>query len=244
METKTTSGGKEKGETATAKERSTAERTEREDRTKGEGGERTGDDQREATVYAWWKAYGNDHEKTGGQRTHTHVYATRFHPSMPLDMGQRVKIVALAKDRTTITATSLEEYQPYEPHVVGTVDKIERSSPGWARVSLNNECRGNRVGRVEVEIPFKAGVTISIGRLNCPGEGVERTYHAPRDKEGWREKAECGARGCRLMLPSGRVERTIRMRPARRGDGAYEDLRATGEGTLAMHLWMRYDYAK
>ncbi len=198
-----------------------------------------------AVIYAWWKAYGDRHERTGATRAHAHIYATRFKPSAPLDLGMRVKLVALAKDQTTTIATELGEYKPYDPHVVGDVVDIVWSSPGWVRATVANACRGNEVGWVEVELPYEPDITVRGGRLNGSVYTMEETYQAPRANVPLRaEGANCGAENCHLEPPKGRRERTIRTRPMKGGDEANGDLRASGEGTFALHLWMKYEYAR
>ncbi len=199
----------------------------------------------EAEIYAWWTAFGDDHEKSGEERAQRHVYTTQLRPTAPIELGMSVRIIALAKDKGRRKETMLERYNPYEPHIVGTVVGITRKEPGWVRITLRNECQGNEVGMVDVEIPHVTGTTVRRRWLDIAEDGLIQTDEAPRPgRSSARMLAGlCRAKECSLA-PRGRLERTIRARPMRGGGDDLPDLRVKNEGTLAMHLWMKYDYAK
>ncbi len=211
---------------------------------RGEGKEEA---KEETTVLAWWKAYGSGHKRMGGVKTHEHVYSTTLQPSTPLEPGTRVRLVALTKNRKTMRGATLDHYQPYEPHVVGRVAKISGEEEGWTRVTILNECRGNDVAKVELEIPHVPGVTIRDGLLDeteLTG-GPRPTMELPRGGGStWQYKPSCEAGRCDLEGMKEHGRRTMRARPAKGKGEGYDDLRATGEGTFAIHLWMRYDYAR
>ncbi|TFK80512.1 hypothetical protein K466DRAFT_569599 [Polyporus arcularius HHB13444] len=200
---------------------------------------------KETTVFAWWKEFGEDHQKIGGTRAQRHVYSTTLKPTAPLDLGMSVRVVALAKGKKAEPGRTLVQYGAYDPHIVGTVTRMSRKQPGWWKVTIQNECGGNEVGIVDLEIPHAPGLTVRRRWTNnawtdpkglggIPGEGQPAQRSAMR----------CEANQCKLVPLGDDARRTIRVRPMRGDDNLHEDLRPREEGTLAMHLWMRYDYAK
>ncbi len=204
-----------------------------------------GRDCKEVLVCAWWKKYGEGHGKTGEERAHEHIYTTRLRPSQPIELGSRVRLVALSMSTRTVMDALLEQYEPYDPHVCGRVIRIARSRPGWVVVTLCNECKGNEVGRVGLEMPHVQGMTVRGRWLSAVEDGVERTMEMPRGRTmSWRTTGGCGAEACTLKPAQHRRERTFRTRPMRGDSGASSDLRAEGEGVLAMHLWLKYEYAR
>ncbi|TFK82170.1 hypothetical protein K466DRAFT_568584 [Polyporus arcularius HHB13444] len=199
----------------------------------------------EAVVYAWWKGFGEDHEKTGGARTQRHVYATVLRPTTPLDFGMRVRVVALVKGRRETMEKTLDQLGPYDPHVFGVVEGITRLRSGWARITIVNECWGNEVGKVDVEIPYAPTLTIQRRWTVELEEETVATEAVPKEKDPeWQSALTCGAKKCRLAPLNDSATRTMRVRPMWGEEGTHDDLRPSGEGVLAMHLWMRYDYAK
>lgn len=110
-------------------------------------------------IFAWWKAYGDLHEKAGGDRTQFHVYVTTLKPTSLLATGDCVRLVALSKDREAKRGARLEEYEPYDPHVAGRIAKITTVGGGWMKVLVLNDCEGNAVGAVEILMPYVVEVT-------------------------------------------------------------------------------------
>ncbi|TFK81929.1 hypothetical protein K466DRAFT_631853 [Polyporus arcularius HHB13444] len=155
----------------------------------------------EAVVYAWWKTYGEEHEKTGGTKAQRHVYTTTLRPTTQLGLGTRVRLVALAKGTTTTLGASLRQYNPYDPHVVGTAVNITQQRPGWVTITLRNECRGNNVGMVDLEMPYVPGETVRCCCLEGADECQESTEETPRDDdERWWMATRCGAEKCGTLF--------------------------------------------
>ncbi len=120
--------------------------------------------------------------------------------------------------------------------------------PGWITITLCNECKGNDVGIVDIEMPYAPGRTLRGEWVGLRGERLarlERVEETPR-REAPIDNAErmCEAQSCSLEPTTGPFETTIRTRPVGGNGEGHSDLGATEEGTLAMHLWMRYEYAK
>ncbi len=204
-----------------------------------------GDETDVTLVHAWWKGFGGDHRKSGGARAQRHVYTTRLCPTSPLELGMAVRVVALARGEEEVTEGRPNQCSSYDPHVVGTVTSIEGRSPGWAAITIRNECHGNDVGEVVVELPHVVGKTVRRRWLEGEDtgeteQGIERGGSVVQR----RGARSCGAATCWLEPRPALPGQTIRVRPLVGDEKRNEDLRPRNEGVFAIHLWMKYDYAK
>lgn len=217
------------------------ERVTEEDTTAGKG--ETG-----AVVCAWWTGNGAPHERTGGQRALAHMYATRLKPTKPLKEGGRVRLVALAKARTPAPVASIDSYDPYEPHVHGVVISIVETETGWARATIINECKGNSVAVIDLDIPYAPGVTVLMPRTESHRGGLEWLGEAPTGCGDWQDKGDggvCSGEGCQLTLARDTGERNFRAIPKRaKGQLQGPPISAkppAGENAFAIHLWLKYE---
>ncbi len=198
----------------------------------------------ETTVYGWWKGYGGGNGGMGESRTQ-HIYTSVFSPTALLGIGARVRLVALAKDSRAQSGATLDHYDPYDPHVVGEITELEQTGKGRARLTIRNKCRGNGVEEVVLEMPYNPDEVLRLTQLARKNDNEDgKAMEEDRQADVGDPRRRCRAEECLLKASTEQVTRTFRARPLRRGDGENRDLKEAGEGTLAMHLWMRYDYAK
>ncbi|KAI0720231.1 hypothetical protein C8T65DRAFT_692852 [Cerioporus squamosus] len=123
----------------------------------------------ESIAYAWWAGYGEERRRGDEPERMEHVYVSRLRPTTPLEVGMRVALVAMANRKKAVERETLGYYEPYDPHIIGEVEGIRRLTRTWVRVTIRNDCRGNTVGRVNLDVPHVPGVTI---RRRC---GLART---------------------------------------------------------------------
>ncbi len=119
----------------------------------------------EAWILAWWRD--SRKVRSGGDEEEVmmHNYSTHVKPSRPLAIGGRVRLLAFPKAAPTTPGTDLSKFKTYDPHVVGVVARIEEGTEGWARVTILNQCRGNAVKLVELDIVYVPNETIQRGTL-------------------------------------------------------------------------------
>ncbi|KAI0719302.1 hypothetical protein C8T65DRAFT_693299 [Cerioporus squamosus] len=208
--------------------------------------ERSGSMGTTSIVCAWWTGYGALHTRQDGRKVHAHTYQTTLKPTRPLVTGGRVRFLALPTTRAPVPVAHIVQYDPYEPHVNGVVLDVSSTRRGWAKVTVVNECNGNAVGIVDLDIPEVIGVT--IGRYAASGEPCAASWigEAPEGCLEWREREEegfCGGRLCELQPAEQSGETNFRAVPKRRkGQGAQPTVNGpVGEGVAALHLWLKYE---
>ncbi len=90
-----------------------------------------------------------------------HKYGLAVQPAEPVRVGRRVKILALSPIAYCSPGVPFMQYDTYDPHVVGTVADIvhakDAATDGTRTmvIRITNECRGNLVSEVDVEMPHK-----------------------------------------------------------------------------------------
>ncbi|TFK88716.1 hypothetical protein K466DRAFT_564598 [Polyporus arcularius HHB13444] len=214
------------------------------DRRKGrERREREEDD--DAVVCAWWNGYGAPHERPDGQKVLAHMYVTKLKPSRPLEEGRRVSFIALSMTKMPAPYAAIDQYDPYEPHVHGVVIRIRRTGPGWARATVLNECRGNRVGVIDLDLPHIPGVTVRRSERSTEIGWPEWTGETPAGCCMWEEiggGTRCRGRRCELERKGASGEGFFRAIPTRKKGEAAGSLESVQEeGTAALHMWMKYE---
>ncbi len=211
-----------------------------------DGGVARNNQKTEAVICAWWDGYGAQHEGPGGQRVLTHMYVTRLKPSRPLQEGEKVRLLAMPKAKTPAPMESIDSYEPYDPHVHGVVIRIVETIQAWARVTIFNECQGNRVGLVDLDIPLAMGVTVWMPSMKCPLEATRWLGEAPRGCGEWKGTegdSPCRGKMCRLEQTTDKGEGCFRVLPKRtKGKDPRTTIEApVGEGAFALHLWLKYE---
>ncbi len=193
----------------------------------------------DAIVFAWWAGYGARHERTDEQGRMEHVYVSRLRPTKPLEIGMRIGVVAMANSKGAEEVTTLDDGEPYDPHIVGAVTDVRRRTATWVRVTIHNCCRGNEVGTVQIDIPHAPGVTVRRVWLDGPENKREWIGETPDGALGQAAVTRwCGAEGCSLERMAGPRGGTFRTRPGRHGKPIEREEK---EGTFALHMWLRYE---
>ncbi|RDX55009.1 hypothetical protein OH76DRAFT_1529665 [Lentinus brumalis] len=200
----------------------------------------------ETIVCAWWTGMGAPHERPDGQKILSHMYETSLEPTRPLEEGRTVRLLALPKCTIPLPVASIDWYSPYEPHVYGEVIRIVDLGEGWARATMLNECKGNAVGVVDLDIPNVPGVTINTERTSPKGGAAGWTGGVPMGCREWTEEGGVGCcRGARCSLQQDAQcgEHSFRVIPKKtrwmKESGKMEMVKA--EGVAAIHLWLKYE---
>ncbi|RDX41932.1 hypothetical protein OH76DRAFT_1422849 [Lentinus brumalis] len=202
------------------------------------------DGQEEAVVFAWWAGYGEETDRRGRKipLTKVHLYATRLSPTRPLDIGSTVRLVALAKTIPPIPLGDLDQYLPYDPHVVGKVNSIVGFGGGWVRVTVGNTCGGNEVETVGIDIPHVPGVTVRRTWLGGPEaclQWIGRTPDGDLEQLG-KETARglCAADTCWLRQMDDPADAPFRAWPAGMEEREKRRPRKGAVGVAARHKWL------
>ncbi len=200
----------------------------------------------EATVCAWWTGYGAQHEKGHGEQSLAHVYLTKMRPTKPLEEGRKVKILALPATRRLVPDANVNHYDLYDPHVRGEVIKIIRTRAGWARATVINECRGNAVGIIDLDIPDIPGVTVYGAKGEMPARVPTGLGEVPEGMSEWRGSAggsACHGAGCGLKPGKSRGTRSFRAfsKQGRSQTTTGRINEPQSEGVYALHYWLKYE---
>ncbi|KAI0722299.1 hypothetical protein C8T65DRAFT_691928 [Cerioporus squamosus] len=118
-------------------------------------------------LFAKWIGYGDPTPDLCDLKEGVHKYKLAIRPTEIVKAGRRVKILALGQTAYHEPHTPLGQYTTYDPHVVGTVAATlgdDGADVGKTRGStktfvIDNECRGNLVECVELEIAGDDGET-------------------------------------------------------------------------------------
>ncbi len=197
----------------------------------------------EARIYAWWCGRGGAYEGPDRQGILTHAYATQLKPSKPLDDGMRIRLIALAKDKPPKRKADLEEYGPYEPHVVGRIRRIEEIRNGWVRAHILNECGGNGVKIVEIDMPHATDITVRGSRLRKFCEQKEWIGGTPDGQLAQTNSLGgtglCMGSECCLSRAKGVIGKVIRLAMDSKEGRDEEDTRIDVGGTMMVHTWLK-----
>lgn len=110
-------------------------------------------------LYARWTGQGNPTPKVYDGEKGRHDYKLAMRLTERVEVGRRVKVLAISPIAFTLPDVPLGEYDTYDPHVVGTIESIERmeeSGAGKERtpptmiIKIRNECRSNAVEGVDL----------------------------------------------------------------------------------------------
>lgn len=166
-------------------------------------------------LYGRWREYGEPKPTAGAPVGKTHTYTLAMKPERPLEMGMKVRIVALypktycSPEDALLPTGGPEEYAAYDPHLVGTID-VNRAVEGKVVVRMENLCRANPVKRVELwMLPEEVGRAEGERRKENVKEGEANEEEEEWEVVGRRGKAitiydvdmTCRAEECELEDP-------------------------------------------
>ncbi|RDX46663.1 hypothetical protein OH76DRAFT_1420071 [Lentinus brumalis] len=83
-----------------------------------------------------------------------HAYTLTIWPDEPIVIGKTVKILAAAPISHHLPQSPPNQYDTYDPHIVGRVTAVWRLEDGVAVARIVNICGGNMVEEVELEFPY------------------------------------------------------------------------------------------
>ncbi len=104
-----------------------------------------------------------------------HEYAVIVCPESPLEIGRRVRVLALSKVAYHEPGVVYPRYEAYDPHVVGRVTAVVGKGKSTATFELVNECEINPVKTVHLVVEWIPGVT---GMMSAQDECRARTTDA------------------------------------------------------------------
>ncbi len=141
-------------------------------------------------------------DEDGGQR---HAYTLAIRPDEPIAVGRLVKILAVSQAARDTPKAPFDDYDTYEPHILGRVAEIWRDEEGLARAKITNGCEGNRVVEVELTFPqLLAARPRSMGRATwkwSAAELVEMDLASPTRVRPALMERPCTGAGCWLDEP-------------------------------------------
>ncbi len=153
-----------------------------------------------------------------------------------------VRLVALSKSIPPIPLATLEQYAPYDPHVVGRVGSIVGFGGGWVRITIENECGGNDVETAGIDIPHVPGVTVQRTWLEGPEACLQWVGRAPEgDLEQLRRGSPtglCTAGRCWLEPAADPAEPPLRVWPASLEERVKRRPKRGESGVMARHRWL------
>ncbi len=139
------------------------------------------------TLYVKWTGYGDPLPKTYENDRGTHCYRLAVQATEPIRVGRRVKLLALTPIIHYAHDVPPNEYDTHDVHVVGRVLEIgerkEGRRPGTtagmitSTARIQNECRGNMVETVQLEI------VEDNGECGEPSRRDRRSRKRKRDPE-------------------------------------------------------------
>ncbi len=111
------------------------------------------------TIYARWQS----HELLSPAEPHlgckAHAYDVPIRPNEPLEVGRRVRVLALSRVAYHAPDVVCPRYETYDPHVVGDIVAGARIGESTATFELANECLLNPVKTVLLTVHWIPGVT-------------------------------------------------------------------------------------
>ncbi len=166
-------------------------------------------------LLAQWIGTGNPAPRTYELQEGTHRYRLAIQPSERIELGRRVRILALTPIAYHMEDAPGSQYDTYEPHIVGVVSgmtlecRVSTEGSGDSASSvvvmkIDNECRGSMVSGVDLEFSLDHG---AAARPERPGKRPRRGRRdadgGPRRSEGHsillscvRPRPECKDRAC------------------------------------------------
>ncbi|KAI0719516.1 hypothetical protein C8T65DRAFT_693184 [Cerioporus squamosus] len=146
-------------------------------------------------LYARWSSFGspspNPYDLQGG----IHEYRLAIKPTEEIWPGRRIRLLALTQIAYYLPKVPIGQYDTYDPHVVGLVSDVTTRweiVPGSltrkrrTTVRVENECRGNAVVVVDLEIPEDDGDMTREDNVRHVEAAVRPTLPAERSERGGR----------------------------------------------------------
>ncbi len=135
------------------------------------------------TVYARWKEC--DPPGTTGRvaESKTHRYDIPITPPIPLQVGLRVRVLALSRVAYHAPSVVFPRYETYDPHVVGKIVSVAGRGEGAVTFELRNECDLNPVKRVRLTVRMLPGITASLSPDELHVNGADGPRGSPMESD-------------------------------------------------------------
>lgn len=113
-------------------------------------------------VYARWKGDEPMQDFTRTLSGRMHRYEVPIKPTAPLQVGQRVRILALSRVAFHAPSVVYPRYETYDPHIVGVVVAVVEKGEHAVTFEVANQCEANPVRRVKLTIQWIPDVTARV----------------------------------------------------------------------------------
>ncbi len=142
--------------------------------------------------------------------TQRHVYELAILPDEPIVIGRRVKILALSPIAHCSPQVPSNQFDTYDPHVVGRIEEVVRRKGGRFQAKIGNVCRGNAVVGVDLEYPDlreafkraakpqKAGKKRAASTVEPDDRDEAELLSTPACVRPWPTESQCRGAKCRL----------------------------------------------
>lgn len=132
------------------------------------------------TLYARWKKCRHPSGNPYTIVDATHSYDIPIRPKEPLQVGRRVRILALSRRAYTAPEIVFPRYDTYDPHVVGTIVAAVGRGDVSITYEIANECPINPVKQITVTLRYTPGITVTWTPEPAPEREdatLEGAYH-------------------------------------------------------------------
>lgn len=162
-------------------------------------------DKEDLTVYARWCRAEHLLERPRCCFPQMHYYAIPICPTEPLEIGRRVRILALSRTAFHKPNVVNPRYETYDPHVRGRVMEIVEAGEEAITFELDNQCDINPIKKVRLTIRWLQNITAVIPHEIPRAKNITHGHMAPLEVNAtvatparW---TECGAEGCNGPRP-------------------------------------------
>ena len=96
------------------------------------------------------------------ERAQIHHYEIPVRPESPLEVGQKIRILALSRVAYHAPNVVFPRYEAYDPHVAGTVTRVVEWGDETVVFEVANECGINPVRSARLTVKWIPGVTALV----------------------------------------------------------------------------------
>ena len=133
------------------------------------------------------------------ERAQIHHYEIPLKPESPLEVGQKIRLLALSRVAYHAPNVVFPRYETYDPHIAGTVTRVVEWGDETVVFEIANECSINPVRSARLTVKWVQGVTALVSP-DIPWAARKCLAPPPAMEEGVTvatpDRRICGAGGC------------------------------------------------
>lgn len=164
-------------------------------------------DEEDITVYARWCSAEHLLERPRCCFPQMHYYAVPICPTEPLEVGRKVRILALSRTAYHTPNVVNPRYETYDPHVRGRVTEIVEAGEEAITFGLDNQCDINPIKKIRLTIRWVQNITAIVPRETLRMKNITLGHMAPLEVNATiaepARRLECGAERCDGPRPEG-----------------------------------------